>query len=75
MRDIELLVVIHDVRGRVAKKKKHLKIKGTRSYYLKTIGYCVRTKVKNPLILRSSMQGGPGRQRSCLLKFATVTVI
>ena len=57
------------------KKKKNLKIKGTRSYYLKTIGYCVRTKVKNPLILRSSMQGGPGRQRSCLLKFATVTVI
>ena len=74
MRDIELPVVIHDVRGRVAKKK-HLKIKGTRSYYLKTIGYCVRTEVKNPLILRSFKQGGPGRQRSCLLKFATVTVI
>lgn len=74
MRDIELPVVIHDVRGRVAKKK-YLKIKRTRSYYLKTIGYCVRTKVKTPLILRSSMQGGPGRQRSCLLKFATVTVI
>ena len=33
--------------------KKHLKIKGTRSYYFKTIGYyCSRTKVKSPLILR-----------------------
>ena len=73
MRDIELPVAIHDVRGRVAKK--HLKIKGTRSYYLKTIGHCSRTKVKNPIILRSFMQAGPGRQRSCLLKFPTATVI
>ena len=32
--------------------KKHLKIKGTRNYYFKTIGYCFRTKVKSPLILR-----------------------
>ena len=31
---------------------KHLKIKGTRSYYFKTIGYCFRTKVKSRLILR-----------------------
>ena len=38
------------VLGRVAKK--HLKIKGTRNYYFKTIGYCSRTKVKSPLILR-----------------------
>ena len=33
-------------------QKKHLKIKGTRNYYFKTIGYCSRTKVKSPLILR-----------------------
>ena len=32
--------------------KKHLKIKGTRYYYFKTIGYCSRTKVKSSLILR-----------------------
>ena len=32
--------------------KKHLKIKGTRNYYFKTIGYCFRTKLKSPLILR-----------------------
>ena len=32
--------------------KKHLKIKGTRNYYFKTIGYCSRTKVKSSLILR-----------------------
>ena len=38
------------VLGRVAKK--HLKIKGTRNYYFKTIGYCFRTKVKSPHILR-----------------------
>ena len=31
---------------------KHLKVKGTRNYYFKTIGYCFRTKVKSPLILR-----------------------
>ena len=32
--------------------KKHLKIKGTRNFYFKTIGYCCRTKVKSSLILR-----------------------
>ena len=32
--------------------KKHLKIKGTRNYYFKTIGYCSRAKVKSSLILR-----------------------
>ena len=32
--------------------KKHLKIKGTRNYYFKTIGYCSITKVKSSLILR-----------------------
>ena len=32
--------------------KKHLKIKETRNYYFKTIGYCSRTKVKSSLILR-----------------------
>ena len=32
--------------------KRHLKIKGTRNYYFKTIGYCSRTKVKSSLILR-----------------------
>ena len=32
--------------------KKHLKIKGTRNYYFKTIGYCSRTKVKSSLTLR-----------------------
>ena len=31
---------------------KHLKIKGTRNYYFKTIGYCFRTKDKSPLILQ-----------------------
>ena len=31
--------------------KKHLKIKGTRNYYFKTIAYCSRTKVKSSLIL------------------------
>ena len=29
--------------------KKHLKIKETRNYYFKTIGYCPRTKVKSSL--------------------------
>ena len=32
--------------------KGHLKIKVTRNYYFKTIGYCSRTKVKSSLILR-----------------------
>ena len=32
--------------------KKHRKIKGTRNYYFKTIGYCSRTKVESSLILR-----------------------
>ena len=32
--------------------KKHLKIKGTRNYCFKTIGYCSRTKVEGSLILR-----------------------
>ena len=32
--------------------KTHLKIKGAGNYYFKTIGYCSRTKVKSPLILR-----------------------
>ena len=32
--------------------KKHLKIKGIRNYYFKTIGYCSKTKVKSSLILR-----------------------
>ena len=32
--------------------KKHLKIKETRNYYFKTIGYCSRTKVNSSLILR-----------------------
>ena len=32
--------------------KKHLKIKGTRNYYFKTVGYCSRTKGKSSLILR-----------------------
>ena len=32
--------------------KKHLKIKGNRNYYFKTIGYCSRTKVKSSLMLR-----------------------
>ena len=32
--------------------KKHFKIKGTRSYNFETIGYCSRTKLKSPLILR-----------------------
>ena len=32
--------------------KKHLKIKGTRNYYFKTVGYCFKTKVKSSLILR-----------------------
>ena len=32
--------------------KKHLKIKETRNYSFKTIGFCPRTKVKSPLILR-----------------------
>ena len=32
--------------------KKHLKIKGTRNCNFKTIGYCFRTKLKSPLILR-----------------------
>ena len=32
--------------------QKHLKIKGTRNYYFKTIGYCSRTKVKSSPILR-----------------------
>ena len=31
---------------------KHLKIKGTRNYYFKTISCCFRTKIKSPLILR-----------------------
>ena len=31
---------------------KPLKIAGTCDYYFKTIGYCFRTKVKSPLILR-----------------------
>ena len=31
---------------------KHFKIKGTRNFYFKTIGYCFRTKVTSPLILR-----------------------
>ena len=35
-----------------AELQKHLKIKGTRNYYFKTIGYCFRTKVKSPHILR-----------------------
>ena len=42
--------------------KKHVKIKGIRNYYFKTIGYCSRTKVKRPLILRrfeTFMQPGP----------------
>ena len=38
---------------------KHLKIKGTRNYYFKTIGYCFRTKVKSPLILRMSYATWP----------------
>ena len=32
--------------------KKHLKIKETRNYYFKTIGYCSRTRVNSSLILR-----------------------
>ena len=44
MRDIELPVAIHDVRGRVAKE--HLKVKGTRNYYFKTIGYCSEQKLR-----------------------------
>ena len=32
--------------------KKHLKTKGTRNYFSKTIGYCSRKKVKSSLILR-----------------------
>ena len=42
--------------------KKHLKIKGIRNCYFKTRGYCFRTKVKRPLILRrfkTFMQPGP----------------
>ena len=42
--------------------KKHLKIKGIRNYYFKTIGYCSKTKVKRLLILRrfeTFMQPGP----------------
>ena len=44
--------------------QKHLKIKGTRNHYFKTIGYCSRTKVKIPLILRDgpldNLLGGGG---------------
>ena len=32
--------------------QKHLKIKGTRNYSFKTRGYCSRTKVESPFILR-----------------------
>ena len=39
--------------------KKHLKIKGTRNYYFKTIGYSSRTKVKSSLILRRSYATWP----------------
>ena len=40
-------------------------VKGTRSYYFKTIGYCSRTKVKSPHILGTShnlswREGGGG---------------
>ena len=34
--------------GRVSKK--HLKIKGTSKYYIKTIGYCSRTNVQRKVL-------------------------
>ena len=33
--------------------KKYLKIKGTRNYYFKTLGYCSITKVNSSLISRT----------------------
>ena len=39
--------------------KQHLKIKGNRNYYFKTIRYCSRTKVKSSLILRGFYATGP----------------
>ena len=44
---------------RVGLQKNILKIKGTRNYYFKTIGYCSRTKVKSPLILIGFYATGP----------------
>ena len=45
--------------------KKYLKIKGTRNYYFKTIGYCSRTKVKSSLILRRFYATWPDHQLTC----------
>ena len=46
--------------------KKHLKIKGTRNYYFKTIGYCSRTKVRSSLILRWFYATWPWTLTLCL---------
>ena len=45
--------------------KKFLKIKGTRNYYFKTIGYCSRTKVKSSLMLRRFYATWPDHQLTC----------
>ena len=45
--------------------KKILKIKGTRNYYFKTIGYCSRTKVKSSLILRRFYATWPDHLLTC----------
>ena len=52
--------------------KKHLKIKETRNYYFKTIGYCSRTKVNSSLILRRFYATWPYHQLTCQCEQASI---